>query len=285
MLDIKLKNLPQTFGVYIFKNEFSDIIYIGKAKNLKKRVLSYFQNKNHSVKTKTLVKRIRDIEYFSLNSEVEALLLENKLIKKHNPKYNIELKDDKTYAYLKITDEKFPKLMMCRRVNRNKKKFLGEFYFGPYTNGFVRYQIYNLAVELFQILTRKTFQNKTTLYFDIGLAPSKNLKDLNREKYLENVKMTIDFLKGKNIKQIIQKLNDKIIFFNEKMEFEKSQKVLEKIRALENLENQNNQVVDLIKNNSQDIIVFKKVEDYFKFLVLKIQKGVIIKKEVYDIYV
>ena len=134
MFDIKaeLKKLPDSPGVYIMKNEADEIIYVGKAKILKNRVRQYFQNSaNHSVKVKTMVSHIDHFEYIVTNSELEALILENTLIKKHNPKYNIRLKDDKTYPYIKVTtNEMFPRVFMTRQHLKDKAK-----YFGPFTSG------------------------------------------------------------------------------------------------------------------------------------------------------
>lgn len=283
MLQNKINSLPQENGIYIFKNEFDDIIYIGKAKNLKKRVSQYFQNKNLGVKTEHLVKKIKDLDFIIVNNELEALLLENKLIKKHNPKYNIKLKDDKTYAYLKLTDEKFPKLVMTRRVLSKKKNFLGEIYFGPYADNFQRKILFNLCSELFQILTNKTFTNKTKLNYDIGLAPSKSKKELDENFYKKKVELTINFLKGKNIKEILKNLYSQMKKESEKLNFEFAKKIKDKIIAIERLQEQNSQLVDLQKNNSQDVIVFKEKNNVIKFLILKIKQGTILKKEIYEI--
>ncbi|HRH41247.1 MAG TPA: excinuclease ABC subunit UvrC [Pyrinomonadaceae bacterium] len=148
-LDEKLKNLPTAAGVYIHKNAEGKIIYIGKAKNLRNRVRQYFQSsKNHDFKTKELVKRIVDFEFIVVDSEVEALVLESNLIKKHKPKYNILLKDDKQYPHLKITKEPFPKVVITRKIVKD-----GGSYFGPYLPG-------NLARKTLDLINR-TFQLRT----------------------------------------------------------------------------------------------------------------------------
>src|SRR3989338_2298305 len=127
MLD--LTKVPKNPGVYLFKNKDNEIIYIGKAKSLKARVNSYFKGKDHSAKTQLLVKNISDAEFIIVDNEVEALLLENQLIKKNKPKYNIALKDSKTFAYILITKEEYPKILSTRKVGKNGH------YFGPYTDG------------------------------------------------------------------------------------------------------------------------------------------------------
>ena len=131
LVEEKLKTLPNNPGVYLMKNSAGKIIYVGKAKILKNRVRQYFQkNKNHSPKVLAMVKKISDFETIVTASEVEALILECNLIKKFRPRYNISLKDDKTYPFLKITAEKFPRILITRKKIRDGAK-----YFGPYTNG------------------------------------------------------------------------------------------------------------------------------------------------------
>ena len=126
---VKLDEIPLNPGTYLMKNEKGKVIYVGKAKNLRNRVSSYFKNINsHSVKTLELVKNIREIEFFICQNEVEALILENNLIKKHRPKYNIMLKDEKTYPYIKITKEKFPKIEIVRttkKLNSTEAEYFG----------------------------------------------------------------------------------------------------------------------------------------------------------------
>lgn len=130
---IEYKNIPDSPGVYLIKNQSGKIIYVGKAKNLKNRVSSYFKNINsHNVKTLELVKNIADIEFFICNTEVEALILENNLIKMHRPKYNILLKDEKTYPYIKFTKERFPRIEIVRSTKKLNEK---ADYFGPYPTG------------------------------------------------------------------------------------------------------------------------------------------------------
>ena len=128
-MKIDLSKVPPSPGCYLYKNSQGQIIYIGKAKDLKKRVSQYFNSQEKDPKTQALVENIDSVEFIVTNTEVEALILENNLIKKHNPKYNIDLRDSKRYAYIKITDEEFPRLLIAR------KKETDEEYFGPFTSG------------------------------------------------------------------------------------------------------------------------------------------------------
>ena len=132
MFKFDRSTIPKNPGVYIFKDRLNNIIYIGKAKNLKNRVSSYFSSNNHSIKTKFLVKNINDIDYIIVDNEVESLLLENKLIKKHKPKYNINLKDSKRYAFIQITNEEYLRLLVARKRDGKGKLF------GPFVSGMSR---------------------------------------------------------------------------------------------------------------------------------------------------
>src|SRR5512139_3112565 len=125
-------DVPKDPGVYLFKNENNEILYIGKAINLRARIRSYFSNKDQPVKTQHLVSKIRNIDWIVLDNEVEALLLENKLVKQHKPKYNISLKDSKTFAYIAFTKESYPRILTSRKASTKLESF------GPYTDGFMR---------------------------------------------------------------------------------------------------------------------------------------------------
>ena len=147
-----LKNLPDKPGVYMMKNSLGEVIYVGKAKILKNRVKSYFQNsKNHSEKVRVMVKNIAEFEYIVTDSEMEALILECNLIKKYSPRYNILLKDDKFYPFIKVTlQDDFPKVFVTRNYAKDGSK-----YFGPYTNGSAVYETINLINKIFPIRTCK----------------------------------------------------------------------------------------------------------------------------------
>ena len=195
-----VKSLPSEPGVYLFKDTHDVIIYIGKAKNIKKRVSSYFKNKNHSPKTQLLVKNIKDIDFIIVNTEVEALLLENKLIKKHKPKYNISLKDSKTFAYICISDEEYPRIYSTRIVHKK-----GHF-FGPYTDGSARYQLVQLAIQLFKIRNCRNLPKRACLNYHIGLCSAPCIQKVTKDEYNTQVEKTIQFLKG-DFKQILKNLH------------------------------------------------------------------------------
>ena len=189
----KLSLLPNKPGCYLMKNIDGTIIYVGKAKKLKNRVSSYFRGK-HTGKTARLVSEIVDFEYVVVGSETEAFILELNLIKKYDPKYNILLRDDKSYPYIELTNEKVPRLVVVRNINRKKAK--GTRLYGPYPNVSAARETVNLLNRMYPLRKCKTYQKKPCLYYHIGqcLGYCTNQVDMNLVKEMEHD--IIQFLKG-----------------------------------------------------------------------------------------
>ena len=268
-----LKSLPTNPGIYIYRDKFKNIIYIGKAKKLKNRISTYFNSKhNLSPKTKVLIKNIKELEYIIVDNEIEALLLENKLIKKHKPKYNINLKDSKTYAYIKITNEKIPKICIARKIDSKAD------YFGPYTSSNLRNEIIEIVIKIFNLRTPKTYSNKSNLNYEIGIAPARIEKEIEIGEYLKKVNQAKEFLKGKNISKIIQKLKNEMLKAAEIEEFEIANEKKKQIESILNLKER--QKVDLVKKFDQDILYFQENQEKTKssILSLNISKGIISSK-------
>ncbi|RJQ21156.1 excinuclease ABC subunit UvrC [Candidatus Woesearchaeota archaeon] len=267
---IDWRTLPQSPGVYLFKGTKGEVIYVGKAARLRARVASYFQKSAKSPKTEVLVRSIQDIDFIVVGSEVEALLLENKLIKQYSPKYNISLKDSKTYAYICITDEEFPRILTVRK--RGKKGT----YFGPYTDGFARVQLIALAVRIFQLRVCKTMPKRACLNYHIGLCSAPCIHNVSREEYLRQVEGAVRFLKGDSgwVEELLRKEMDAAA---KSLQFELA---LEKRRQLESLEVlRQRQSVDRYREFDEDVIAF--VENGVKGYVelLAVRKGVISGKK------
>jgi len=225
MLEEKLKTLPDNPGVYLMKNSEGKIIYVGKAKILKNRVRQYFQkNKNHSPKVQAMIKKIFDFETIITASEVEALILECNLIKKFRPKYNICLKDDKTYPYIKITAEKFPRILITR-----KKISDGGKYFGPYTNS-VKENL-QLLLKIFPLRTCKNFQKRPCLEFHIKRCLAPCAEKISVENYLEIVKSAEKFLEGKTA-EVEKNLLKEMEFAAENLNFELAAKLRDILFAI-----------------------------------------------------
>lgn len=263
MFDIKaeLKKLPDSPGVYIMRNEADEIIYVGKAKVLKNRVRQYFQNSaNHSVKVKTMVSHIDHFEYIVTGSELEALILENNLIKKHEPKYNIRLKDDKTYPYIKVTvNEMFPRVFMTRKVLKDKAK-----YFGPFTSGLTVKENIELIHNIWElrrcskVFPRDINKERPCLNYHIGQCKAPCAGLVSEEEYGKMVKGVIDFLSGKT-EGVIGELTDKMMRASENLEFEKAAQYRDTIESVKSLNEK--QIIENMHINERDVIGFARNEN------------------------
>ena len=201
----KLKTLPEASGVYLMKDASGKIIYVGKAVVLRNRVRQYFQaSRNHSAKVKAMVARVADFETIITANEVEALILECNLIKKYRPRYNISLKDDKTYPYLKVTADDFPRIVLTRRVLDD-----GARYFGPYTSGIAVKETVALLRKIFPLRTCKTFGKRPCLEFHIKRCLAPCAKKISREDYMRFVKAAEKFLEGRT-SQVERELSERM---------------------------------------------------------------------------
>ena len=236
-LDIIIKTLPQKPGVYQFFDKNNTIIYIGKAKNLKRRVSSYFQKEHVSAKLRILVRRIAKLEYIVVDTEIDALLLENNLIKKYQPRYNILLKDDKSFPWICVKNEHFPRIFPTRNLVKDKSQ-----YFGPYASIKMMNSLLEMIHELFPIRTCKLNLSpeaiargkyRVCLEYHIKrcLGPCENRQ--SEEDYLANIEQIKNILKV-NIGMVISELKKMMMDFAQNQEFEKAQIVKEKIQSLEN---------------------------------------------------
>lgn len=239
MFDIseELKKLPQKPGVYLMKNDKEQIIYVGKAINLKNRVRQYFQsNKNLTAKTRAMVPQIVEFEYIVTDSELEALILECNLIKQHEPYYNIMLKDDKSYPYIKVTiQEEFPRIFITRRLDKDKAK-----YYGPYTDGLAVKETVETLHKLFPIrkckknLPKEIGKERPCLNHHIGqcLAPCSGA--ISSDDYKVFIKDAMDFLEGKH-DGIRKRMEAKMAEAAENMDYEKAAALRDKIRAVQSV--------------------------------------------------
>jgi excinuclease ABC subunit C len=218
--------LPTYSGVYLFLDEKSNVIYVGKAKNLKKRVASYFTAKNLGEKTRTLVLQISKIKFIEVSSEVEAFLLEEKLIKKYRPKYNIKLLDGKQYPSIKITiKDTYPKVLFIRKQDTAD----GSLYFGPYTNTLSLRTVLKILRRIFPYQNIVNHSNKLCLYYHLGLCPCPSVThDPNYKKTIAHI---VDFLNG-NTKKVIKDLEKERNVFSKNENFEEAQKLQQKIDSI-----------------------------------------------------
>ncbi|MFW0893367.1 excinuclease ABC subunit UvrC [Clostridium perfringens] len=250
----QLKILPDKPGVYIMKNSLGEVIYVGKAKVLKNRVRQYFQNsKNHSEKVRAMVKNIAEFEYIVTDSEMEALILECNLIKKYSPRYNIALKDDKFYPFIKITtNEDFPRVYVTRNFAKD-----GNRYFGPYTNGTAVYEVIGLIKKLFPLRTCKKAiveggePTRACLNYHINLCKAPCAGYISKAEYWEMIDEIINILNGTDT-SIIKNFKLEMEKAAEELEFEKAAKIRDRILAIELISEK--QKMFTVKEGDEDFI-------------------------------
>ena len=254
----KLQLLPSEPGVYLMKNAGSQVIYVGKAISLKDRVRSYFQTSRHQdLKTQQLVRDIADFEYIVTNSEKEALILEDTLIKRHQPRYNIRLKDDKRYPYIKFTNESYPRLEFTRKVERD-----GARYFGPYTDALAVRETMKLLQKIFRIRTctleiTKQVRQRPCLDYYLGLCDAPCVLAISEPDYDRLLDEATDFLQGRH-ETLIQKLETEMLAASERLEFEKAARLRDQLVALQRLLS-SQKVVDS-NPVEQDLIGYARLE-------------------------
>jgi|TARA_B110000238_G_scaffold53053_1_gene57929 excinuclease ABC subunit C len=283
-LELQVKTLPNEPGVYQYFDKNEVIIYIGKAKNLKKRVSSYFSKTHDNGKTKVLVTKIVSIKHIVVETETDALLLENNLIKKHRPRYNILLKDDKTYPWICIKKERFPRIFMTRRVIKD-----GSEYFGPYTSIRTVRVLLDLIKELYPLRTctydlshQNINEGKYKVCLEYHLKNCKGpCEGLETEENYNNAIVEIrNIIKG-NFKDSLEKFQEMMSVFAEKMEFEEAQKIKEKLNLLGNYQSKSTIINPSINNVDVFSIISDETHGYANFL--KIANGSIIQSHTTEI--
>ena len=250
-LDIQLKTLPDRPGVYQYFDARENIIYVGKAKNLKKRVNSYFTKQHDNNRTRLLVKKIVRIEHIVVNSEMDALLLENNLIKKYQPRYNVLLKDDKSYPWICIKKERFPRIFATRKIIRD-----GSEYFGPYTSMKTVRTLLDLIKELYPLRTCNydlsaakiaAEKYKVCLEYHLGNCSAPCVDKIENTQYDENIKAIRAIIKG-NFKDSLQQFEEQMKERAAEMAYEEAQRIKEKLDILKNYQAKSSIVNPKISN-------------------------------------
>ncbi len=268
----KAMALPLNPGVYIMKNKDKKIIYIGKAKALKNRVSSYFgSHSNHSLKVIRMVENVDDFDYILCDTEFEALVLECSLIKQHMPKYNILLKDDKGYNYIKVTKEEFPKISECKRMDDDNATYIG-----PFISNFSVKNAVEETLKIFKLprcnkkFPRDYNKSRPCLNGFMGLCSAPCNGGITKEEYVNNVNDAVSFLKGgsaKSVKEMMQKME----LYSENLEFEKAAKMRDRIKAIRNLEEK--QKVVSINVPEEDVFALVNSNKKACFEVIRFKNG------------
>lgn len=279
-----LSVLPQKPGVYQFKDETGKIIYIGKAKNLKKRVSSYFTKNHESRKLHILVRKIRDLHHIVVNTEMDALLLENNLIKKYQPRYNVQLKDDKSFPWICIKNEPFPRVFLTRNIVKD-----GSLYFGPYTSAFMTRTLVNVFKQIYKFrtcslnLTEENIKKgkfKVCLEYHIGNCKGPCEGKQQKDKYESNVEEVKQILKG-NISGLIRFLKETMDEYSGQYQFEIAEEIKQRLLALEKFQNKSTIVNPQINNVDVFSIVTDESYGYVNFL--KVVNGSIIQAQTIEL--
>lgn len=283
-VELLLKVIPSNPGVYQYFDKDENIIYVGKAKNLKKRVSSYFNKEHDDAKTRILVRKIENIEYIVVDTELDALLLENNLIKKYKPKYNILLKDDKTYPWICIKKERFPRVFLTRNMIKD-----GSEYFGPYASVRMANALLSLIRELYQLRTCKfdlsknniqTGKFKVCLDYHIGKCKGACEEMQTEESYTKDISSIRQIIRG-DFGEAMKHFNNLMMHYAEKMEFEEAQSIKEKIEALQNYQAKSTVVSPKI--NNVDVFTIISDEQYGYVNFLKIMNGAIVQSHTLEL--
>ncbi len=270
----KIIGLPKQPGIYQFKDEKGKIIYIGKAKNLRNRVKSYFQKKTYrSPKDQSLLKRINDFEWIVCQDEADAFITEATLIKKFKPKYNVQLKDDKSFPYLKITNEKFPKVFITRKIFNDKSK-----YFGPYTDVKSMRRLVDVLYRAFPIrncyIELNEIDEKTNrpLVLKNGLG----IRTITENEYHDMIGDMVSFLKG-DTATVEKKLSKQMDYYTSRMMYEDSARVRDQIKAISSFKTGQRKLEADFTN--RDVIGYQNKDKHFVVVILRIREGRIISRE------
>ncbi|MFH1642355.1 MAG: excinuclease ABC subunit UvrC [Nanoarchaeota archaeon] len=263
--------IPTNPGCYIFKDNKDKIIYIGKAKNLRKRVNSYFQKKDHDEKTRVLVENVATTDFIATDNEIEALILENNLIKKNQPKFNIRLKDSKRYAYIKLTADEFPRLLLAREFGSGK-------YFGPFTTSIERDHVFKLCQRMFMLRTCKKIPKRPCLRLHINLCTGPCAGKISKKEYSHEVYLASKVLSGKSL-ELIKELKKDMKEASKNKKYEIAMERRDQISSLEYLKERQN--MERMKKYDEDIINYIVICGKVYLILFNIYKGTLINKQEY----
>lgn len=271
---IDLRTIPHSPGCYLFSDTAGTIIYIGKARDLKKRVTSYFQKKDHDPKTRSLVAAIGSVDLMVTGTESEALLLENNLIKKHLPKYNIDLKDAKRYAYIEITKEPFPRIGIARQTRTDEAA-----YFGPFVSAAERDALLRVIKRVFFLRSCRKLPKRACLRYHLKSCSGPCVEGVSEDEYRLQAGRAAALLKGKS-SELLAQLKAEMAACAEQQEFEKALVLRNQIAAIERLSEK--QHVERPKDADQDVIAYTIAGDRVYLMVFSVEKGLLSGKQEYS---
>ena len=269
-MPVDLHPIPSRPGCYFFKDSQGKIIYIGKAKDLKKRVGSYFNRPPDNGKTAELIRRIESVEFIVVDTETEALLLEARLIRQHRPQYNIDLKDSERYAYILVTDESFPRVMTARGRQRKGR------WFGPFVDGAYRRSLIRTVTMLAKLRTCPTLPKRACLQYHIGHCTAPCVHKSSKEDYTEQVELAVKLLEGKT-ESVIARLMEDMAQASKDLKFERAKELRDHLEILSRKADR--QKIESKSAMDQDIIVPVKDNDTLLIQIFHVKKGVLLGKK------
>ena len=270
---IELVSLPHAPGCYLFSDESGTIIYVGKAKDLKKRVTSYFQKTDHDTKTENLVKRIASLDFVVTITETEALLLENNLIKKYQPKYNIDLKDAKRFAYIEISSDQFPRIGIARQRTK------GAEYYGPFVSAAERDSVLRVIKRTFTLRSCRKLPKRACLRYHMLSCSAPCIGAISPEDYRIQVERAATLLKGKG-GELVKQLREEMASLSAAQDYEKALSRRNQIGAIERLSER--QSVERPKESDQDVIAYTVADGTVSLMVFAVRKGSLTRKQEYS---
>jgi excinuclease ABC subunit C len=266
--------LPHAPGCYLYSDEAGTIIYVGKAKDLKKRVTSYFTKNDHDPKTRNLVAAIASVDVMVTNTETEALLLENNLIKKYQPKYNIDLKDAKRLAYIELTREPFPRIGIARRTGSDDAS-----YFGPFVSAAGRDDVIRVIKRIFLLRSCKKLPKRACLRYHMQTCSAPCIGAISEEEYHKSIELATALLKGRT-RELLTRLRTEMAEQSSRQEYEKALSLRNQIAAIERLAER--QHVERPKETDQDVIAYTISGQTVYLLVFSVEKGLLTNKQEYS---
>lgn len=275
---IDLSGIPDNPGCYIFSDNTGKVIYVGKAKNLKKRVKSYFQKKDLDSKTESLVCSINAMDFIITDTEVEALVLENTLIKKHRPRYNINLKEAQKYAYIRLTDERFPRLVIARGFRDRQPPGKGEL-FGPFVSAASRDHILEVINKTFKLRTCNRMPKKACLRYYIHICHAPCINNIDESSYTEKIKQARQILKG-GTQELITHISDEMKLASKELNFEHALELRNQIGALKGLNERQN--MERNRKYNEDIIHYVVKNSTVYLLLFNVHHGMLENKQSFN---
>jgi excinuclease ABC subunit C len=271
---IDLAAIPHAPGCYLYSDSSGEIIYIGKAKDLRKRVTSYFQKKDHDAKTRMLVANIDSVSVMVTNTETEALLLENNLIKKNQPKYNIDLKDAKRFAYIELTKEPFPRIGIARRTSKGEAA-----YFGPFVSAAERDEILRVVRRIFAIRPCRKLPKRACLRYHMASCSGPCIGAVTEKDYHTQIERATALLKGRGT-ELLASLKEEMKERSARQEFEKALSLRNQISAIERLTQR--QHVERPKETDEDVIAYTVSDETMYLMVFSVERGRLSDKQDYS---